>query len=1211
MRNLKIRRYSELAGISQKGRCELAEDVRGEIVLVCGRHLWRLNSYAGDDGDTGGNENWISVGQIFDFDDDEIISLHATFMGFCAVSKCGQIVTFQLKTLPAVETVCDIPGEITCVSRSPDLELLVVLISKGQLLLMREDFNIVVEQEVETHDLGEKSAITVGWGKKETQFHGSAGKQAQKVVAVQKKSIAEFDDGRPYVVWRNDGQYFATNTVHNDVRTIRIWSREGVLQYTAEAIPELHGGLAWRWGDENLITSVDTSPMAERRIVFYETNGLRHGEFLLPKGALVVKDIYQGTVGTARVLIVLYSEASVETENQEDVLILYIMNNYHWYPKQTLRFPEGVRAILWDSHETLRVLANNLHSYRWSFQVDATGYGQVASIDGSKVLVTDFSKLVIPPPMAQRKIIAPLHVNSVVLLETSVVLQLDDGSLAVSDADVVSELIVCSDRTAWTHLTRLTDVAIVAVSYTKGAYKMHRIHTASKTIDELAILPAAPECLCVYENAVHVKLGKEILRYDVNDGAYSATGTAMGPLEDLKCTPQGVFVGFNSSERTFYLNDRLVCQKASSFVIHGSIFVLVTTVDNTLECYPIFGDSSDCCEIRNLEIGSLLVTTAPLDGRVVLQMPRGNVETIYPRPLMLHAIQSYLLAENFDMAFRLMKINRINMNLFYDFAPNTFVTRIDAMVRKINDVNSLNLIIMELQAEDVTRTMYKGYYSLVERPRPKTKKNVLEICEIFRRALVDVDEESFLLSIITCYVKKNTMDDLETALLTANRFEVRFDEVVKYLLVLVDVNRLMDIALGTYDFKIFLKVAQHSQKDPKEYLALLKELKCYKSDDYRKFKIDTHLKRHDRALVHVAKCPDHFAECLDLVIKQRLFTKAHSLFPAESSEAFALWVAHGDYLLTKKYYKDAAIAYMQGRAYHKACQCFERSLCIDLCLHAARLANLPIEPIGERLVLALITENKYTEACSLMKRHNYPMEKICLTLVSGGCWEEAFCSLVGVPDDRQEYVRTELREQMLSNAQELRESVAAAAETFSRFVARLEIVREEKANRNEDYMNFYDDTDLPMSEAGSVASRTSANRSAKSGTTRSGSIITKQSNRQARKARKPKYTLKEGSPFEDLAIVQECFQLTKNLENLIQQVAPLVTGLQLLSLMEEAASLHAAFGSYYATVRDTYIPLVWPEVTADAAQVISDEELRVRPTLPEGQHASAIFADRW
>ena len=54
--------------------------------------------------------------------------------------------------------------------------------------------------------------------------------------------------------------------------------------------------------------------------------------------------------------------------------------------------------------------------------------------------------------------------------------------------------------------------------------------------------------------------------------------------------------------------------------------------------------------------------------------------------------------------------------------------------------------------------------------------------------------------------------------------KVGAEEALKYLLFLVDVNELYDIALGTYDFDLVLMVAEKSQKVRRKtfrYLAVL------------------------------------------------------------------------------------------------------------------------------------------------------------------------------------------------------------------------------------------------------------------------------------------------------------------------------------------------------------------------------------------------------
>lgn len=63
---------------------------------------------------------------------------------------------------------------------SPDQELLTLVTKDLKVILMSCTFDPINEYYLLSEDFGEKQFITVGWGKKETQFHGSEGKQAAK-----------------------------------------------------------------------------------------------------------------------------------------------------------------------------------------------------------------------------------------------------------------------------------------------------------------------------------------------------------------------------------------------------------------------------------------------------------------------------------------------------------------------------------------------------------------------------------------------------------------------------------------------------------------------------------------------------------------------------------------------------------------------------------------------------------------------------------------------------------------------------------------------------------------------------------------------------------------------------------------------------------------------------------------------------------------------
>jgi elongator complex protein 1 len=149
--------------------------------------------------------------------------------------------------------------------------------------------------------------INVGWGSKQTQFHGSLGKAAAQAPAASSLTsvgVSPDDDLLTRISWRGDGTLFVVSTVSPVAvgatslrhRVLRVYNRDGLLQATAEAVPGLEHPLSWR-PSGNLIVGVQrfgTFPgggkgrEGRHDIVFFEKNGLRHGEFGLRHGTLGV-----------------------------------------------------------------------------------------------------------------------------------------------------------------------------------------------------------------------------------------------------------------------------------------------------------------------------------------------------------------------------------------------------------------------------------------------------------------------------------------------------------------------------------------------------------------------------------------------------------------------------------------------------------------------------------------------------------------------------------------------------------------------------------------------------------------------------------------------------------------------------------------------------------------------------------------------------------
>lgn len=82
---------------------------------------------------------------------------------------------------------------------------------------------------------------------------------------------------------------------------------------------------------------------------------------------------------------------------------------------------------------------------------------------------------------------------------------------------------------------------------------------------------------------------------------------------------------------------------------------------------------------------------------VTLQMPRGNIETIYPRALVLAGIRKYIDKKKYRAAYLACRSHMVDMNILYDYAPAQFMGNVPLFVEQLKRVEFIDEFLSHLR----------------------------------------------------------------------------------------------------------------------------------------------------------------------------------------------------------------------------------------------------------------------------------------------------------------------------------------------------------------------------------------------------------------------------------------------------------------------------------------------------------------------------------
>lgn len=363
--------------------------------------------------------SWDAPSPLPDLACDRVLSLHyfADNLTACLVLEGGDIIIVREEPLPGedkIEILGSVDVGITAAAWSPDEELLAITTRARTFLYMTREFENVAEITFSPADLQASQHVSVGWGKRETQFQGKRAKAMRDPTVPEKVDegkLSGHDDASTTISWRGDGAYVAVNTVDDDLRrVIRVYSREGTLDSVSEPVDGLEGALSWRpYG--NLIAGIQR--LDDRiDVVFFERNGLRHGQFTLR----LTEEERQSWA--SQIKLSWNIDSTVLAVRFKDRVQLWTTGNYHYYLKQEVPIVVDSARTLpfsfeWHHEKALRVVAGSSNSvldldYVFDIHHGSTAIpddvGAVAVIDGKNLKLTPLRLAGVPPPMAHNEL---------------------------------------------------------------------------------------------------------------------------------------------------------------------------------------------------------------------------------------------------------------------------------------------------------------------------------------------------------------------------------------------------------------------------------------------------------------------------------------------------------------------------------------------------------------------------------------------------------------------------------------------------------------------------------------------------------------------------------------------------------------------------------------------------------------------------------------
>ena len=626
------------------------------------------------------------------------------------------------------------------------------------------------------------------------------------------------------------------------------------------------------------------------KVFLYEKNGLQHGEFSIPGAGVVC--LMEWSPNSQLLSIVLEDGSTGSVEHVVQVWCRSNWKWYMKWARRYKGLKTV--ATHWQDTENgifLCILRSNLIisriKFAWNYNVSSQG--TMGVVDGASILVTPMRHCIMPPPLCALEVVckAPVIAISFRIIETceAIAALLLDGSIAVvkcDNGDDWESMIPTEERAEDSEdIPMNPKLSAPAISYGQiGSDFSHRhicwvddthVAVVGQTLQGEDVLvevelaqpvhesPAESTCLTTKIDEKCVKVfpctnsqgaivgceGGSCYLYEAG-GILSPLQPGFGSTCEVAATAPSndgniSLVGLDRSG-VLYFEGQAIAKDVTSFAIHHNspggpslVYTLRSHFMRTLGLKVLRGAGvpmikSGDVTVRSIEEGAVLLACPWNTVDVVLQAPRGNLEVIRPRALVLPAVGCALESKKYKNAWTLATVNRLDLNILADYEWPTILEEIGMFMEAVGSDTDIAGFLQALNPNNVCGP--KGLYSSVlpsQNEGEQIENKVPALCEAIREYIERIEDpmmrREWLCTELSSYAKCDQLGNMMLRIKQVKEDDLRIikeqgldnapkitaETGLKHVLLHTPDNDVYKAALGEYEIELAYMVITHSQ----------------------------------------------------------------------------------------------------------------------------------------------------------------------------------------------------------------------------------------------------------------------------------------------------------------------------------------------------------------------------------------------------------------